>query len=540
MTAQQDSHIDALLVGYENQENLGLRSILSYLGAQGYKATLVPFIPGKEAEVVELAQELRPRLIGFSLIFQYTLDEFQKLAGLLRVAGIKSHFTAGGHFPSLSPEETFRLLPELDSIVRFEGELTLSDLLGHLAEPNQWQHIQGLAFRRGSDTILTPTRPLIADLDSLPPIFRDKPREAIAGLPMASMLASRGCLFNCSFCSIRQFYGKAQGALRRVRSPQAVANEMATLFNQSSVRFFSFQDDDFAAHTRQQRGWLQEFLKALDKAGLANQVRWKISCRVDDVQRGILEEMLSHGLIAVYLGVESGSELGLLTLNKRVSVNQNLAAIELIKSYDIALAIGFMLFDPSSTVETIRENLNFMQAIGEDGYFPINFCKMLPYAGTPIESQLRHTGRLKGTVTRPDYDFLERQVDWYSFLVQRIFTRRNFDANGLVARLQQADFDYRLARAFGYAQQADGYAIKLRQLIVESNKIALEVLFALLEQGVSRGIDSLLEDEEALPSLAEREWLEEARVEIALDVPNRSAFSVNTASISEARRQPDG
>jgi len=521
MSAQQKSHIDALFVGYENQENLGLRSIVAYLQAHGYTAALVPFVPGRDVEVLAAVEQLQPRLIGFSLIFQYTLDEFQRLMASLRSSGVGAHFTAGGHFPSLCPKETLQFLPELDSVVRFEGELTLPELLDHLDEPIHWPHVQGLAFRRGSEILLTPPRPLIADLDELPPIHRDKPREAVAGLRMASMLASRGCLFNCSFCSIRQFYGSASGTLRRVRSPQAVVDEMAVLFTEKAVRFFSFQDDDFAARTPQQREWLHAFLRALDKASLADQMRWKISCRVDDIEPDILEAMLKHGLMAVYLGVESGSESGLRTLNKHVSVAQNLAAIEILKRYNVALAIGFMLFDPSSTVDTIRENLNFLRAVGEDGYFPVNFCKMLPYAGTPIETRLRDEGRLKGTVTRPDYDFLDPQLEWYAFLVQRIFTRRNFDGDGLVTSLQQADFDYRLARAFGYAHQADGYGAKLRQLISQSNWLALETLSALLEQVVSRGIESLLKEEENLRALTEREWRGEATVETELQALHR-------------------
>ncbi len=527
MSAQQNSHVDALLIGYENQENIGLRSILAYLQANGYKATLLPFIPGQYTEVVTMINDIQPRLIGFSLIFQYTLDEFHKLAASLRAAGIKAHFTAGGHFPSLCPEETLRLMPELNSIVRFEGELTLPELLDNLNEPDQWHHIQGLAFRQGSETVLTPIRPLIDNLDNLPLIYRDEPREVFVGLRMASMLASRGCLFDCSFCSIRQFYSWTAGTLRRVRSPQAVVNEMAGLFYEKDVRFFSFQDDDFAARTPQQREWLHEFLDALDRANLADRVRWKISCRVDDIESEILETMLRHGLMAVYLGVESGSEEGLRTLNKHVSVAQNMFAIKLLKRYDVALAIGFMLFDPSSTIDTIRENLTFLRAIGSDGYFPINFCKMLPYAGTPIELQLRQTGRLKGTVTSPDYDFLDIQLDWYAFLVQRIFTIRNFDTTGLVVRLQQADFDYRLAKAFGYVIPTNGYGLKLKQLVTQTNRLVIENLFSLLEVIISRGINSLLEDNETLPAIAEREWRGEAAIENELTELDRTLHWTN-------------
>jgi anaerobic magnesium-protoporphyrin IX monomethyl ester cyclase len=531
MNAQSGSQIDVLLVGYENQENLGLRSILAYLRAHGYRAELAPFTPGNNDAILAAIRIFQPRLIGFSLIFQYTLDEFGRLMHELRQNDIRAHFTAGGHFPSLRPAETLTLLPELDSVVRFEGELTLLELLAHLDRPDEWHLVRGLAFRSTEQVKLTPTRPLIDNLDSLPLIYRDKPRLAGDAVPMVSMLASRGCLFNCSFCSIRQFYGGTSGALRRSRAPQAVVDEMQLLFNEKGVRLFIFQDDDFAARTPRQRQWLQDFLGALDATKLANQVRWKISCRVDDLEPGILEAMLVRGLVAVYLGVESGSERGLRTLNKHVAVAQNHAAIELIKRYNVALAIGFMLFDPSSTVETVRENLAFLRSVGTDGYFPINFCKMLPYAGTPIEAELRVTGRLKGTIIRPDYDFSDPQLDWYAFMVHRIFTRRNFNAQGTVARLQQADFDQRLSRALGCPDPLGRQEADVRRLSERSNIVALETLETLLDEVVSRGAESLIDEQQQLIQLAEREWRCEVEIEAALDAIQGCAPLTNTLAM---------
>ncbi len=516
MMKKDYSQLDALLVGYENQENIGLRSILAYLSAHGYKAALVPFFPGRHADVLEAIRQFCPRLVGFSLIFQYTLDEFNQLIHYLRNNGVKAHFTSGGHFPSLRPEETLELLPGLDSVVRFEGELTLTELLDRLNQPNCWGSIQSLAFRNGTKVVLTPPRPLIEDLDSLPPIYRDEPRLAGNEVGMASILASRGCLFNCSFCSIRQFYGSVPGALRRSRSPEAVVDEMRMLFTENGIRLFIFQDDDFAARTPHQRKWLQAFLTALAKAGLADKLKWKISCRVDDLEPKILRTMLDHGLIAVYLGVESGSEQGLQTLNKHVSVEQNLVAIDLLKCHNVALAIGFMLFDPSSTVDTVRENLDFLQKVGEDGYFPINFCKLLPYAGTPIEAQLRSAGRLKGTPSQPDYDFLEPQLDWYAFLVQRIFTRRNFTSSGIVARLQQVDFDYHLMRSFGQEVYPNNYETILHQIIARSNTQVLKILNMLRDTILHSDIDMLVDEEETLLEFAEQEWRCEAEIEADL------------------------
>ena len=519
MSAGDDSRAEVLLVGYERQENLGLRSIMAYLQAHGHRVVLVPFFPGDDGAVLTAIAQHRPRLVGFSLIFQFTLDEFGRLMRRLRADGVTAHFTAGGHFPSLRPDITLDLIPELDSIVRFEGEITVLELLDNLEHREQWRSIPGLAFRSGAETIMSPPRPLIADLDTLPPVFRDEPQQ-MGGVNMAAMLASRGCLFNCSFCSIRQFYGAADGKLRRARSPQAVVAEMLALYRDKQVRFFSFQDDDFAARSQAQRSWLDAFLDELGRSRLTDKIAWKISCRVDDLEAQRLQRMQAHGLIAVYLGVESGNDTGLRALNKRVSVAQNLAAVELLKRHQVATSIGFMLFDPSSTQQTVRQNIRFLRTVGEDGYFPINFCKMLPYAGTPIEASLRAEGRLKGTATQPDYGFSDEVLDWYEFLVQQAFSKRNFAPNGLVALLQQIDFDWRLAERFGAAPATrgpSGFGGTLKQIIRDTNLLAVETLEAVLEAVTSRGIDVLLKDNDQLVELFEREWRGEMKAEVQLN-----------------------
>lgn len=516
MARESASGVDVLLVGYERQENLGLRSILAYLRSRGRRAALVPFAPGEESRVLAAVRALEPRVVGFSVIFQYALDEFAALMRFLRSSDVKAHFTAGGHYPSLQPAQALELLPDLDTVVRFEGELTLCELLERLDEPAAWPSVQGLAFRRATSVVVTEPRPKILDLDSLPPVARDEPEEAAPGVKVAAMLASRGCLFDCSFCSIRQFQRGTPGHLRRVRSPERVVAEMRELFDTRGIRYFSFQDDDFAAATPSQRRWVRTFLARLDEAGISGQVRWKISCRVTDLDSTMLQEMQQRGLIAVYLGVESGSEAGLRALNKRATVEQNRAAIELMKRHGVALSIGFMLFDPSSTVDSLRENVAFLRWAGADGYFPVNFCKMLPYAGTPVEARLRAEGRLLGTVAQPDYAFLDPRLDWYELFVKSIFSRRNFAADGLVVLQQQADFNARLAAAFGSWPARDGYEAKLREITGRSNTRAMETLAELLDAVVRHGGEFLAEEQDTLVDLAEREWRAEMAAELEL------------------------
>jgi hypothetical protein len=121
--------------------------------------------------------------------------------------------------------------------------------------------------------------------------------------------------------------------------------------------------------------------------------------------------MRDAGLYLVYMGLESGSEEGLDTLHKQITVDQNVSAVKLLKSIGLMFEYGFMLLDPSSTFESVRDNLNFLRTILADGCLPVTFCRMVPYDGTPIKDELARTGRLRGDVCNPDYDFLDPRLE---------------------------------------------------------------------------------------------------------------------------------
>lgn len=475
--------MDALFVGWEDQENLGLRYVMSYLTSKGYRTTLIPYASGADEHVVRAALQLGdgPKLIGFSIIFQYNLHEFGNLMNSLRRAGVRAHFTAGGHYPSLCPERTLRELPELDSLVRFEGEITAAELLENLDRPENWPAIEGLAFRRGDDILVNPARALVNDLDTLPWPTRGDVLQAVRGIPMAPMLASRGCLFNCSFCSIRQFYGSAPGPMRRSRSPEDVAAEMRDLYDRRGVRLFLFQDDDFAAKTAPQHAWVERFLHSLDAQDLSDKIGWKISSRVDDIEPGIMARCRDRGLLVVYLGVESGSVEGLATLNKHATVEQNLRAMRTLRKLNMEFDMGFMLLDPDTTFATLHENLAFLREVARLGGPPISFVKMLPLAGTAIETRLEREGRLTGDAVRRDYNFTDRRLDYYALWITLRFTNRNSSPDGLVETLRMAYFDHLVAQTFERESWTSQYGREVRSLIDLANDSVLATLERSLE-----------------------------------------------------------
>src|SRR6516165_1931490 len=243
-TRVRDTSRSVMLIGFQRHSNLGVGYLAANLQRWGYRVEVFDFEADRE-EIVWAAKRLDPVLVGFSLIFQSYISWFGSLIGYLRQQGVTCHFTMGGHFPSLSYEKTLKLVPELDSVVRFEGEETLLELVDFLSTDKDWHELEGIAYRLAGSTVATPMRHLIDDLDSLPYPIRALRRNAILGRHATSMLASRGCARTCSFCSIHMFYRTAPGKVVRTRKPSEVAREMRYLLTEHGISIFMFQDDDF-------------------------------------------------------------------------------------------------------------------------------------------------------------------------------------------------------------------------------------------------------------------------------------------------------
>lgn len=408
----RDTSRPILLIGFLHQGNLGLGYLSAVLRRKGYSVVVADIESDKE-ELAALARSIDPMIIGLSLIFQYYILNYAEIVAALRRVGLDAHITMGGHFASLSWEETLRLVPGLDSVVRFEGEETLLELADRIGAGQEWRDLEGIACLRDGVAVSNPLHHLLPDLDALPYPERNYEPQVIIGHRMFPLLASRGCARTCSFCSIHTFYRTAPGKVVRLRRPDLVADEMLYLHRERGATLFLFQDDDFPIFGPVWRRWAYRFVDELHARGLPGKILWKMNCRADAVEPELLAAMRDAGLYLVYMGLESGSEDGLATLNKKVTVEQNLRAVAMLKSLGLAYEFGFMLLDPSSTFESVEENLRFLEAITADGTNAAVFCRMLPYDGTPIKDQLAREGRLRGDVCDPDYDFLDPRLDGF-------------------------------------------------------------------------------------------------------------------------------
>ncbi len=297
---------------------------------------------------------------------------------------------------------------------------------------------------------------------------------------MASVLGSRGCPWDCSFCSIRPFYEAQGGKLRRLRAPAAVVEEMRQLHFEQGAEMFLFQDDDFMATGRRARKWAEDIADGIIAAGLKGRIAFKISCRSDEVHRDTMARLVEAGLTHVYMGVENGDDQGLANMSKRMKASAHFASGEILRSLDLSFDFGFMLLEPYSTIEIVRNNIAFLDSYVGDGWTVAGFCRTLPYAGTPLKAQLEAEGRMLGTPFEPDYTFLDPKLDLFYDWMLLTFHERNFTNTGLNEVLRRLNFEARLKLWRRRKFQATEGA-KLQRITAECNGHALYCLRSALD-----------------------------------------------------------
>ncbi len=462
------SYKPAIIIAFLEQDNLGVGYLASMLTGEQQPVKVLDFQSGKQ-NILDNLLIYEPKVVGFSIIFQYHIYDFKKLIDYLRECGIDCHFTAGGHYPSLRYEDTFKILNHLDSIVLFEGEYTFLELVKNVNADKDWRQTLGIAYQEGSGVIRNELRPLEVNLDIFPPPARKPLREYALGEKYSTLVAGRGCYYNCSFCSIRKFYSKPPGPVKRLRNVEMVVREMELLYEKRDCSVFMFQDDDFPV-TAENGQWLTDFCSLLHEKELSDRIIWKINCRADEVDEQTFVLMKEAGLFLVYLGIESGTEDGLKLMNKRLTPADNLQAISILKKLDILYDYGFMLFEPSSTLVSVRENLDFLETVSGDGSSPVTFCKMLPYAETRIEKELQEQGRLKGDVGFLDYEFLDSGLNRLTPFLIDCFQPWISGHNGLLNLARWSRYNILIAEKFhGHKMDTKQWGERVNNLVVESN-----------------------------------------------------------------------
>lgn len=407
----------------EPYESLGIAYIASTLKREGHEVNLISSALEylSPRGMVRAIIQAEPELVGFSVM---EIDARRTLAivDALRHRGIQAHITLGGHFPTFNHTRILRGFDGVDSIVRGEGEYTLSELAQQLSDGGSLKDVRGLSYRDGPEIRVNPPRPLIQDLDALPFPDRYLTELVLRAAPVMSMSASRGCYGNCSFCSIRSFYEDSPGPKWRTRSPEGIADEMEALVRRFGRQPIRFVDDQFVGPGKKGRSTAYRLGEEILSRNIG--VQFTCSCRVDDIEEDLFGLLKEAGLKKVFIGVESGTERGLTTFNKRTTVAQNKKALATLDKVGIEYKIGFIFFDPYTTYEEVQQNLRFLSEIspfwqGKKGVLSIT-PSLIVHGGTPIHARLQRERRLIGNYLRYGYHIEDRKAKIAQFVAELV------------------------------------------------------------------------------------------------------------------------
>jgi anaerobic magnesium-protoporphyrin IX monomethyl ester cyclase len=293
----------------------------------------------------------------------------------------------GGSHGTFWDENALNENPSLDIVVRKEGEETFRELLDRLQTQSSLSKVLGITYRNDGKIICNADRPFIEDLDALPfPAHHLLPLEKFKhnGKILFPLVTSRGCVYWCDFCSTVRMFGRGY----RMRSAKNVVDEMQFIHDKYGVKQVTFYDDAFTIdHDR-----VLKICNELHDRRL--KITWDCGTRVDMVDRELLKAMRGAGCIAVWLGVESGSEIILGAMNKKIKLHQTRLAYKIAHDVGLMTIANVVLGFPGETEQTAKATIRFVKELNPDD---VGFYIATPYPGTPLYEQVKKNGWLRVT-----------------------------------------------------------------------------------------------------------------------------------------------
>ena len=369
--------------------SLGLLTLGAYLRSQRIDVAMADLTFARDVRPVSTQlREFRPQVVG---VHTKTLTRDRAIEVAERARSGGSFVVAGGPDAASRPEEY--LDAGFDAVVPGEGEGALVDLARRVARGEDVADVPGTIVRRAGRLVRGSARPFLRDLDLLPlPAWDLVDMEEYLGRwqrstgeRRAAVLTSRGCPFDCSWCSKPTF-----GRTFRQQSPERVVAELRALQQRYGVDYVRFCDDVFGVS----RPWIDRLLTRMDEDGV--RLKWECLARVDLLKPDLLKRMREAGLERVYVGVESGSQKMLDLMNRGTRLAQVERVADALRREGIRQFWFLMLGYPGETLEDIEATLQLFRRFSPEEY---SVSIAVPVPGTRFYESVkdRLAGRPRST-----------------------------------------------------------------------------------------------------------------------------------------------
>ena len=341
----------------EGRIYLGIGYLSAYLKREGHDTSLIHLVrPVSQEEFIARLEAESPDLLAFSS----TTHMFRHVAKWTSWA--KRHMDSlticGGAHPTIDPEGALAG-SELDIICRGEGEEALAELAAALQEGRPFRDIASLWVRQGEEILRNPARPLIEDLDSLPypdraifdpANFCDQQHER------GTLMASRGCPYDCSYCSnhVQKSIYPNKGSYVRFRSVDNVMGEIREIIEsdtQGRLRYMRFDDDILTIR----REWFRELAGRYKREV---QLPFICNSRVNLLDEELVRLFAGAGCSVICMGIESGNpELRRQVLNRSMSNQRVVEAFQLCRRHGIKTVSSNMVALPRENLESLLDTI---------------------------------------------------------------------------------------------------------------------------------------------------------------------------------------
>ena len=324
-------------------------------------------------DVGKIIKQYDPDLIGITATTSMMPDAY-KVSRIAKDINENVKIVLGGPHVTFIPERTVKECPCVDYIVRGEGELTFKELVDTLDKGKDINKILGLSINRDGKVKNNPPRPLIRDIDSIPiPSYDLLPMDKyqVDNVKFGTIMTSRGCPFDCVFCSSSLQFGKRW----RGHSEDRVMEELKLLREEYGRREIEFLDDTFTLN----RPRAIRIANKIKKEGL--DISWTASSRVDIFRDDVAKAMKDGGCHTVYFGIESGSQKTLDFIGKRITPQQSILAVRKAKKHKLHALGAFIIGFPEEDREDIKKTIKFSKKVGVDY---AQFTIATPYPGTRL------------------------------------------------------------------------------------------------------------------------------------------------------------
>lgn len=363
----------------------GLCQIAAISGKKGYETKILDCQVMRIGldEAVNNILEFNPEFVGVSST-TVSIDAAGKLAKKIKELKPSIMTIIGGAHVSALPAQTLKEFSWFDAAVIGEGEVTFHELIEAVLSNSRLDKVRGLAYRDNGRITVNMPRPFIKDLDFLPmPAWDLLPKlskyyrtsaQRSNEFPIASVVTSRGCPFNCSFCD-KSVFGQAL----RTHSAKYVLEMIGVLKYKHAIRALQFNDDLFIADKNRLIGICEGILKNNLK------ISWSCNGRLDLLDLEILKLMRRSGCWQIAFGVESGDEKIIEKINKKIYLDKIPEKLKLVKKAGISTKGFFILGLPQETRKTIKKTIEYAKRIPLDD---IQFSIFTPYPGSEMYKYL--------------------------------------------------------------------------------------------------------------------------------------------------------